>query len=80
MIVSMFSVRDLQSGFNQPWIDKNDECAIRGFSYSMKSNDIMGFRPSDFQLFKVGTFDMETGAVDSCLPKLIVKGEDVVGD
>lgn len=80
MIVNLYSVRDLNSGFNQPWCDKNDECATRGFAYSVNNNDIMGFRPSDFQLFQVGTFDMDTGDVKGCLPTLIVRGEEVIAD
>ena len=79
MILNMYSVRDLNAGFNQPWCDKNDECAIRGFSYSMNNNDIMGFAPADFQLFLVGTFDSDKGDVTHVIPELIVRGEEVVG-
>lgn len=80
MILNLYCVRDLTSGFNQPWCDKNDEAAMRGFSYSINNNDIMGFRPSDFQLFQVGTFDTEKGDVTHILPTLVVRGEEVVAD
>lgn len=77
MILNLYSVRDLTTGFNQPWCDKNDECAIRGFSYSINNNDIMGFKPSDFELFQIGEFDTVSGDVCSILPVLVVRGDDV---
>lgn len=80
MILNLYCVRDLTTGFNQPWCDKNDEAAIRGFAYSINNNDIMGFRPSDFQLFQVGTFDTDKGDVSYVLPTLVVRGEEVVAD
>lgn len=80
MILNLYVVRDLTTGFNQPWCDKNDEAAIRGFSYSVNNNDIMGFKPSDFQLFCVGTFDTEEGDVKGHIPELIVRGEEVIAD
>lgn len=78
MILKVYSVRDLTTGFNQPWCDKNDDAAIRGFSYSINNNDIMGFKPSDFQLFSIGEFDSDKGDLISCLPQMIVRGEDVL--
>lgn len=80
MILNVYSVRDLTTGFNQPWCDKSDEAAIRGFGFSINQNDIMGFRPSDFQLFQIGTFDTEKGDLGTMLPTLIVRGDDVIAD
>lgn len=81
MIVNLYSVRDLASGtFNQPWCDMKDEVAIRGFSQAVNNNDIMGFRPADFQLFQIGTLDLDKGELVPMLPNLICKGEDVIAD
>lgn len=80
MILNLYCVRDLTTGFNQPWCDKSDEVAIRGFAFSMNSNDIMGFRPSDFQLWQVGTFDTDKGDVEHIIPCLVMRGEDCIGD
>lgn len=80
MILNIYSVRDLTSGFNQPWCDRNDDVAIRGFSYSINNSDIMGFKPSDFQLFCLGKFDTEKGDIKTHLPELVVRGEEVLAD
>lgn len=74
---NMYAIRDLNLGYNQPYCEKNDEVAIRGFSYAINHNDIMGFRPSDFLLFKVGEYDDEKGDVIGEMPVLICRGEDV---
>lgn len=81
MKMNMYSVRDLATDqFNQPFCELADEAAIRGFSYQINNNGIMGFKPTDFQLFQVGEFDLQKGDVASVLPVLICRGEDVYVD
>ena len=81
MKMKMYSVRDLATNqFNQPFCEIADDAAIRGFSYQINNNGIMGFKPTDFQLFQVGEFDLEKGDVASVLPVLICRGEDVYAD
>lgn len=81
MILNLYSVRDLATNiFNQPWCDLNDEAALRGFSYQINNNDLMGFKPSDFQLFQVGEFDSDKGDVKHIIPVLVSRGEDVYAD
>lgn len=81
MKMNLYAVRDLAANvFNQPWCDLSDDTAIRGFSYQINNNDLMGFKPSDFQLFQVGEFDTEKGDIKSMLPTLICRGDDVIAD
>lgn len=69
MVYNVYTVKDHKSWFSQIWNDINDETAKRGFSQMMSNPDnVMGFNPQDFDLFKIGTFDSETGQLDSIWP------------
>lgn len=81
MTVNVYAVRDLVAkSFNQPWVDVNDEVAMRGFAQAINNNSIMGFRPADFQLYQIGEFDTEKGDLQPILPILLARGDDVVAD
>ena len=78
----VYSVRDVYVGFNQPMTDINDQTAIRSFTYAINNpaNDVMHFQPKDYDLYKLGTFDTDTGRLDpEPVPVLIVSGMSVFG-
>lgn len=80
MKYSVFSYRDNKVGFGMPVIDQNEATAIRGFSYAVNGRDgIMGFSPSDFDLYKIGFFDTEKGTIEGITPELVVSGSSVFG-
>ena len=80
MKAPVFSYRDNKVGFLSPFVDTNEDTAIRGFSFAINSRDgVMGFSPADFDLYKVGVFDSETGCFESMLPVLVVSGSSVAG-
>ena len=63
MIYGVYSIKDLKSGYLPPTYDINDLCAKRNFEHACLNTDSLFFsHPSDYQLFKVGTFDTDTGA------------------
>lgn len=69
MIYGVYAYRDNKTSFGPIWHDYNDESAKRGFSMMMsKIDSIIGFAPADFDLFKIGTFDSDTGRLDSVWP------------
>lgn len=77
----LYSYRDVKVGFMPPQADQSDQSAIRGFSYAINGNNgMMNFAPKDFDLYKVGEFDTETGEVKPCVPELIVSGVNVFGE
>lgn len=75
--MKIYSVRDINMGFNQPFADVNDDVAKRGFAYAVNSTDMMGFRPGDFDLYCLGEFDTNTGDIDCCIPTLICHATEV---
>lgn len=75
----MYCYRDLKVGFMMPQCDQSDQSAIRGFSFAINSHDnMMNFAPQDFDLYKIGEFDTDSGTVVACTPVLIVSGINVL--
>ncbi len=70
MIYGIYSIFDSAAGvFTAPTIDISDSSAVRSFQQALaNSGSIMNFKPDDFSLYQVGTFDVETGYVDSLVP------------
>lgn len=78
---NIYCMKDELRGFMSPFIDANDEVAMRNFDFAMKSNDIMAFRPQDFSLYRLGFMDEESGILEPLSsPKFIMnaipKGEE----
>lgn len=81
MIYPIYSVRDLKGDFYAPRIEQNDDSAIRWFSMTVNTPETLtNFAPADFQLFRIGSFDSETGLITSLnLPVLLTSGNEVFG-
>lgn len=82
MTYDIYSYRDKVTGFGMLMLDQNEASAIRGFTYAVNGKyDLMAFKPSDFDLYRVGKFDADTGViVPELIPVMIVNGESVVND
>lgn len=79
MISPVFAVRDVLNGFLCPMIDLSNESAIRNFKYALQSNDLMGFCPSDYDLYCLGTYNTDDGHFDALLyPDLVIRGSEAV--
>lgn len=65
--MKLYSVKDLKSArFGNPFSSFNDEVAIRDFTTLCKDknpNNLCGIYPEDFDLYCVGSFDEDTGAI-----------------
>lgn len=59
----VYAIRDALNGFGSPFIDSNDASAKRNFAYAVNNNgDTMSFSPKDYDLYRLGEFDHESGA------------------
>lgn len=75
MIFGVYVVRDLKTGFMTPTFDINDQAAIRNFKYAVgKTDSLMHVCKSDFDLFKIGDYDSETGEIFEREHKLLAQG------
>lgn len=79
MTYGVFAYRDNKTSFGPMWTEQSEEAAKRGFAMMINNpQGIMGFAPGDFDLFKIGEFDAETGQLDPVWPiEFIVNGRAV---
>lgn len=84
MIYGVYSIFDSATGlFLEPSIGVSDGAAVRAFMQALaNSGSIMNFKPDDFSLYQVGTFDVETGKLEPFVPpsRLIVGSGFLNGD
>lgn len=91
MIFGIYSIRDHLTGFMTPVIEQTDAAALRNFSLAInrypkeQGRSLYSWRPSDFDFFKLGEFNSETGELVPAVPPVLVssglsvkEGEDDV--
>uniref|UniRef100_A0AAU8BAF2 Nonstructural protein n=1 Tax=Dulem virus 148 TaxID=3145625 RepID=A0AAU8BAF2_9VIRU len=78
MKCGVFSIYDSAAGvFTAPTIDVTDVSAKRSFSQAVNNaGSVMGFKPSDFSLYRVGYFDVENGSIEPCVPPVQIVSAD----
>lgn len=75
MKLSIYAIRDVHTGFLTPTVDQNDNSAMRNFAHAMKNpQSLFNSHPEDFTLFKIGSFDTESGEIVSQLPETVIDG------
>lgn len=80
MIYGIFCIRDVKTGFMTPTVDLNSDSAIRNFAHSLSvSPSVITSFSHDFDLYKLGTFDSDSGLVSPLpAPKYIVSATDAL--
>ena len=69
----IFSVKDNLVGFNAPYIRQNERVAIREFRTLIESlDDRYDQSVFDLGLYCGGTFDLDTGVIESCDPQVVL--------
>lgn len=73
MKMSIYSLKDRKGSFANPYIMQNTEQAIRDVKTAVNENkgNILNKYPEDFELYKIGEFDTETGAITSKVEMII---------
>lgn len=65
MKYGVYSIRDYKTGFLTPTIDVNDASARRNFEHACSNpNSLFCSHPSDYALFKIGTYDSDSGRIE----------------
>lgn len=79
MMLNVYSIRDVRSGFLTPTVDQNDYIAARNFANAiMESHGVLFTHASDFQLFRIGEFDTDKGVlVPAPVHELVSDGAEV---
>lgn len=78
--MNVYSIRDSKIGFLYPTFEVNDAVAARNFSHAVQQSDSVLFtHASDFSLFRIGTFEEDTGRlISEDMPVYICDGKDVL--
>jgi len=72
MTTILYAVKDeLSQNFLTPAHFNSEEEAKRQFKSQINNIPLWKDNPSDFSLYKVGTWDTETGIIESALEKII---------
>lgn len=61
MKYGLYSILDHKTGFLPVNADQNDQSARRNFEHAIQQPGILNTHAEDFELYKVGEFDNETG-------------------
>lgn len=83
---SLYAVKDIKSGFSDPCTQVNDAVAARSFERQIPAmSESLGIPLSDFQLWRVGKFDSDSGMLVPEAPELLLDGaailrKDVISD
>lgn len=80
MIYPVYSVRDKLAGFGQPEVSLNEATMVRAFSQRINTNSVLEYSPSDYDLYKIGTFNVDTGEFKAIMPEFVRAGLDVYGE
>lgn len=81
MRYGVFCIYDSAAGvFTVPTVDVTDSSAIRNFAQALNnSGSVMNFKPSDFALYRIGVFDVESGLIEAVTPPVqLVSGDRCV--
>lgn len=80
MKYGVYSMFDAKTGFLTPTVDINDDSAIRNFAHSIANSEgILYSFSQDFQLYRLGEFDTDTGALTQASPTaLLITGPDAI--
>lgn len=80
MLYNVYSVRDSKVGYGNPFVDLSDSSAVRGFNFAFSNpTSMVNFSPSDFSLYRIGSFDSDKGIIERVTPEFICCAVDFVG-
>lgn len=64
MVLGIYAIRDAKVGFLTPTVEQNGRVAIRNFSHAVvNSQSVLSSYAKDFALYRLGTYDNDTGAI-----------------
>lgn len=84
---SLYAFRDKKVGFLSPFIDLDDELAIRQFVHLVMcsrspdesiSSSVKGIPINDLELFRLGSYDISSGLISPlAVPALLVSADSI---
>ncbi|QCS36586.1 nonstructural protein [Capybara microvirus Cap3_SP_470] len=79
MIYGIYCMKDVKTGFLNPFVEVNDDVAVRGFANAMMApGTVYSNFSADFSLYKVGLFDSELCVLSGVDKVLIAEASQFV--
>ncbi len=79
MIKGIYGYHDALNGFVNMFVENGDKVAVRGFQSAIKAAEpasLFYTNPTDYSLYKLGTFDTDTGSITlEAAPVILCRGE-----
>lgn len=79
--MELFSVKDKKVGFSDPVCLSSTQQAVREFcsflSHVDSNSDVYHVPYNDFQLWHVGTFDLDSGIISPASPELVADADSI---
>lgn len=72
MTFNLYAVRDVKSTYMSPVVGSNDAQAMRSFRAGMKSVPEYEVSPGDFELYRIGEFNNESGLISPTIPPVFI--------
>lgn len=75
----LYAIKDVKSGFSDPCTQVNDAVAARSFERQIPNmSEKLGIPVSDFQLWRCGKFDCDSGMLVPETPELLLDGAAIL--
>lgn len=80
MILGVYAMQDARVGFLTPTVESNDAVAMRNFEHGLlASQSVLRTHAADFSLYKIGTYDSDTGLLSPLVPPAqVISGLSIV--
>ncbi len=80
MLHLVFTVHDSCSGvYDRPFVGRSEGDAVRSFGdIAMDAEHPIGKHPEHFSLYRLGSYDDNTGKLDPCTPVHVVSAVDLI--
>lgn len=76
---NLYAIKDVKSGFSDPCTQVNDAVASRAFDGQIQGIAAnLGIPVSDFQLWRIGQFDVDSGMLIPDTPVLVLDGAAIL--
>lgn len=83
MKFGVYSIADALTGYMRPTVEQNDAVAMRNFRAAIlqvRDGNVLHCDPQDFTLYKIGTFETDSGELSGHAPVPVVTGMSVMLD
>lgn len=75
MIEGLYSIRDTKIGYQPPVALQSDGVARRAFLEAMANKEQWPYTV-DYEIWRVGQMDTDTGMITACVPEYLMGGKD----